>query len=350
MVPFIDLTRRYRQYEPELAAVVRRVVESGRALLGDELEALEHELASVFDVAHVVGVSSGASAIELSLASCGVGPGDEVIVPALTAVPTASAVCAVGAIPVPVDVDASTAGLDVEATRRAITERTAAIVPVHLYGRPVDIDAFVGLGPTVIEDAAQAHRERCGVAGLTAALSFYPTKNLGGIGDGGAVLTDDDTIADEIRRRRQHGMTEQYVHVDISQNFRMSEIEAGWLRAQLAVLATVTQRRRSIARRYRAAAPWLDWQEDHVDHVYHLCVAKVTDRDVFRSALLARGVATAVHYPLSIGQQPAYRQFLRDTTPVADDWAARCVSLPCYPEMSDDEVEHVVDVLAATSP
>jgi dTDP-3-amino-3,4,6-trideoxy-alpha-D-glucose transaminase len=349
VVPFLDLTRRYRRYEPDLAAVVRRVAESGRVLLGDELDALEHELASAFGVAHVVGVSSGAAAIELSLASCGVRPGDEVIVPALTAVPTASAVCAVGAIPVPVDVDSSTAGLDVEATGRAITSRTAAIVPVHLYGRPVDVAPFVGLGPTVIEDAAQAHGARSGATGRTVALSFYPTKNLGGIGDGGAVLTDDDAIADEVRRRRQHGMTEQYVHEDISQNFRMSEIEAGWLRVQLAVLAAATQRRRSIARRYRAAAPWLDWQADHVDHVYHLCVAKVPDRDAFRSALMAGGVATSVHYPLSIGQQPAYRHFLRDATPVADEWAARCVSLPCYPEMTDAEVEQVADALAVTS-
>jgi dTDP-4-amino-4,6-dideoxygalactose transaminase len=253
-------------------------------------------------------------------------------------------------VPVPVDVDASTAGLDLQATQQAITEHTVAIVPVHLYGRPVDVDAFVELGPTVIEDAAQAHGARAGVAGRTAALSFYPTKNLGGIGDGGAVLTDDDTVADAVRRRRQHGMTEQYVHDDISQNFRMSEIEAGWLRAQLAVLARATQRRRSIVARYRTAAPWLGWQADHPDHVYHLCVAKVADRDDFRSMLAAAGVATAVHYPLSIGQQPAYRRFRRHQTPVADDWAARCVSLPCYPEMTDAEVDRVADALSATGP
>ena len=348
MVPFLDLTRRYRQYEPELAAVVQRVLASGRVLLGEELEALERELASALGVAHVVGVASGASAIELALIACGVGPGDEVIVPALTAVPTASAVCAVGAVPVPVDVDAATVGLDVEATRRAITERTKAIVPVHLYGRAVEIDPFLSLGPTVIEDAAQAQGARAGVAGRAAALSFYPTKNLGGIGDGGAVLTDDESFADDVRRRRQHGMTEQYVHEAISQNFRMSEIEAGWLRVQLAVLESSTQRRRSIAERYRDAAPWLGWQATDDDHVYHLCVATVADRDAFRSALAAAGVATAVHYPLSIGQQPAYRGFLREATPVADDWAARCVSLPCYPEMTDAEVEHVADALMQT--
>ena len=344
-VPFIDLTRRYRRFEPDLIDVVRRVAASGRVLLGDELDALEHELADALGVAYVIGVASGASAIELSLVACGIGSGDEVIVPAFTAVPTASAVCAVGAVPVPVDVDASTAGLDVDATQRAITERTAAIIPVHLYGRPVDVEPFLGLGPTVIEDAAQAQGARSGVAGRAAALSFYPTKNLGGIGDGGAVLTDDSSLAGDVRMRRQHGMTEQYVHEAISQNFRMSEIEAGWLRVQLAVLDEATQRRRSIARHYRSAAPWLEWQDDHDDHVYHLCVAKVSDRDVFRETLAAAGVGTAVHYPLSIGSQPAYRSFQREPTPIADDWAARCVSLPCFPEMTDAEIERVATAL-----
>lgn len=348
MVPFIDLTRRYRRFGPELSDVVRRVTASGRVLLGDELDALEHELAEALGVAHVVGVASGASAIELALVACGVAPGDEVIVPAFTAVPTASAVCAVGAVPVLVDVDASSAGLDVEATARAITSRTAAIIPVHLYGRAVDVEPFLGLGPTVIEDAAQAQGARVGVAGRAAVLSFYPTKNLGGIGDGGAVLTDDESLADEVRMRRQHGMTEQYVHEAISQNFRMSEIEAGWLRVQLAALDEATQRRRSIARQYRAAAPWLEWQTDHPDHVYHLCVAKVDDREAFRAAMASAGVGTSVHYPLSIGQQPAYHSLLREPTPVADDWAARCVSLPCFPELTDAEVDHVAEVLAAS--
>jgi len=350
MVPFIDLTRRYRRFEPDLLDVVRRVTASGRVLLGDELDALEHELADALGVAHVVGVASGASAIELALVACGVRPGDEVIVPALTAVPTASAVCAVGAVPVPVDVDASTAGLDVDATKRAITARTTAIIPVHLYGRAVDVESLLGLGPTVIEDAAQAQGARAGVAGRAAALSFYPTKNLGGIGDGGAVLTDDASLAADVRMRRQHGMTEQYVHEVVSQNFRMSEIEAGWLRVQLAVLDEATQRRRFIALHYRAAAPWLEWQADHPDHVYHLCVAKVVDRDAFRETLAAAGVGTAVHYPLSIGQQPAYGSFLREPTPVADDWAARCVSLPCFPELTDAEVERVAEALAASGP
>lgn len=350
MVPFVDLTRRYDLHRDDLAAVVARVLTSGRALLGDELEALEHELAAVFGARHVVGVASGASAIQLSLAASGIGPGDEVIVPAMTAVPTASAVCAVGAVPVPVDVDSSTAGLDPEAVRAAVTASTAAIIPVHLYGRPVEVETFGDLAPVVIEDAAQAHGARASVTGRAAAMSFYPTKNLGGIGDGGAVLTDDPVFAEEIRRRRQHGMGQHYLHDVVSQNFRMSEIEAGWLRAQLVVLDAMTERRRAIARCYREAAPWLEWQADHADHVYHLCVAKVPDRDAFRGRLAAAGVETGVHYPVAIGQQPAYRGFLRAATPAADDWAARCVSVPCYPEMTDSEVAHVADALSATNP
>lgn len=347
MVPFVDLTRRYQQFEPELIGVLQRVLASGRVLLGDELDSLEHELAASLGVAHVVGVSSGAAAIQLALVACGVRPGDEVIVPALTAVPTASAVCAIGAVPVPVDVDAATAGLDPAATERAITDRTTAILPVHLYGRPVDLDALLSLGVTVVEDAAQSQGATSGVAGRAAALSFYPTKNLGGIGDGGAVLTDDAAVAAGVRRDRQHGMTEQYVHESISQNFRMSELEAGWLRLQLRVLDASTQRRRSIARHYREAAPSLEWQAPHDDHVYHLCVAKVHDREAFRSSMAAANVGTAVHYPLTIGSQPAYRHFLREPTPVADDWAARCVSMPCFPEMTDTEVELVAEALAA---
>lgn len=347
MVPFIDLTRRYQRSEAALLEVVHRVLTSGRVLLGDELDALERELAESLGAGHAVGVASGASAIQLALIAVGVGPDDEVIVPALTAVPTASAVCAVGAVPVFVDVDESTAGLDHEATKRALTDRTAAIVPVHLYGRPVDVEPFVSLGPTVIEDAAQAQGARVGPIGAAVALSFYPTKNLGGIGDGGAVLTDDADVAADVRRRRGHGMTEQYVHESVSQNFRMSEIEAGWLRLQLDGLAAATERRRAIARHYREAAPWLEWQAEHVDHVYHLCVAKVPDRDAFRDHLAAAGVGTAVHYPLALGSQPAYRSFAGEPTPVADDWAARCVSLPCFPELDDTEVEHVADALAA---
>ena len=182
-------------------------------------------------------MASGAGGLQLALAALGVGPGDEVIVPAFTAVPTASAVCAVGARPVPVDVDERTAALDPAAVAAAVTPATAAIVVVHLYGRPADVEPLLALGIPVVEDAAQAHGALRRITGAAAIYSFYPTKNVGGIGDGGAVVTRDADLATTIRRLRAHGMAEQYVHVDISQNHRMSELEAAWLRLQLPALS-----------------------------------------------------------------------------------------------------------------
>jgi dTDP-3-amino-3,4,6-trideoxy-alpha-D-glucose transaminase len=302
----------------------------------------------------MVAVSSGAAAIQLIIEALGIGRGDEVIVPAFTAVPTVSAVCATGATPVPVDVEPETALIDPVGVRAAITERTRAVVPVHLYGRPADLDQLAGLGIVVIEDAAQAHGATSGpghdARGVATAYSFYPTKNLGGIGDGGAVGTSDVELAASIRRRRTHGMTEQYVHVEVSQNFRMSEIEAAWLRLQLPDLEAATARRRAIARHYRETAPQLEWQADHADHVFHLCVARANDRERLRAELAAAGVATAIHYPLAITQQPAYRQLAGPPCPEAGRWAAGCVSVPCFPELSDAEVETVGQALALVAP
>jgi dTDP-4-amino-4,6-dideoxygalactose transaminase len=350
MVPVVDLTRRLRRFEAEYLDAVRRVMRSGAVLLGDELSALERELAPVFGARGAVGVASGASALQLVLEALGVGPGDEVVVPALTAVPTASAVCATGATPVPVDVDRATAAIDPVGVTAALTARTRAIVPVHLYGRPAGVDELVGLGVPVVEDAAQAHGAVDAVRGVAAIASFYPTKNVGGLGDGGAVLADDDELLDAVRRRRSHGMTDQYVHVDISQNHRMSELEAAWLRLQLPHLTAGNERRAAIARHYRDANPTIDWQADHPAHVFHLCVARFDDRDAVRTTLAARGVATAVHYPLAITQQPAYERFTRSPCPQAERWAASCVSLPCFPELTDAEVERVAAELGQVAP
>ena len=344
MVPVIDLSRRTAQSIDAFQSAVARVLGRGQLLLGPELQALEEELAAWAGTRHAVAVASGASAIELALAAAGVGPGDEVLVPAFTAVPTASAVAARGAVPVPVDVDPCTAAMDLDAAAAAVTARTVAVVPVHLYGRPAPIPR---LGLPVIEDAAQAHGALDGALGIAAIYSFYPTKNLGGIGDGGVVVTDDGEVAAAVRRRRAHGMTEQYVHVDVAQNARMSELEAAWLRLQLPALAAGNQRRREIASAYRAAAPHLAWQTGHPRHVHHLCVVRHPDREPFRRRLAARGVATAVHYPLALTQQPAYRPFARQACPVAEAWAATCTTLPCFPELTDDEVATVVAALEA---
>jgi dTDP-4-amino-4,6-dideoxygalactose transaminase len=342
VVPVIDVSRRTRRYLDAFQSATARVLNSGHLLLGPELDALETELAAWAGTRHAVAVSSGAGAIQLGLAALGVGPDDEVIVPAFTAVPTASAICALGAVPVPVDVDAATAAMDAAAARAALTDRTRAVVPVHLYGRPAPVP---DLGVPVLEDAAQAHGALTGVTGAAAAYSFYPTKNVGGVGDGGAVVTDDGELAAAVRRRRVHGMTGKYVHVDVSQNFRLSELEAAWLRLVLPDLAAGNERRRAITAAYRAAAPALRWHADHPRHVHHLCVARVDDRDRWRATLAERGVATAVHYPLALTQQPAYQPLRRRPCPEAEAWAASCTSLPCFPELTDEEVALVITAL-----
>jgi dTDP-3-amino-3,4,6-trideoxy-alpha-D-glucose transaminase len=313
-------------------------------LLGPELDAFETEFAAFTGKRHCVAVGSGAAALQLALAAAGIGPGDEVLVPAFTAVPTAAAVCATGATPVFVDVDPATATLDPVAASRAVTERTRAVIPVHLYGRP---SALPDLGIPVIEDAAQAHGATDPAASsLAQCFSFYPTKNLGGMGDGGAVVTDDDEMATTVRRLRVHGMREQYVHTEIAMNSRLSELEAAWLRITLPGLAAGNERRRAIASHYETELPGLTLQPDHPRHARHLCVARVTDRVAFRDRSSGLGIGTAVHYPLAMTQQPAYRRFATARCPNAEAWAARCVSLPCFPELTDYEVELVVKALS----
>jgi dTDP-4-amino-4,6-dideoxygalactose transaminase len=339
-IPFLDLARRAAALEPDLSDAVDRVVRSGHYLLGPELAAFEAEFAGFVGRRHAVGVASGTEALRLVLVSLRLEPGDEVIVPAMTAVPTAAAVCAAGGLPVFVDVDPDTAGIDVDAAAAAVTDRTRAVVPVHLYGRPAELP---DLGVPIIEDAAQAHGALDPDApSLAATYSFYPTKNLGGIGDGGAVVTDDDALAAKVRLLRAHGLTDGYVHTEIATNARMSEIESAGLRVGLRALRAGNHRRREIAMRYRDAAPALRWQAPHPRHVYHLCVARMADREAFRARA---PFGTALHYQRALTQQPAYQQFVRGPCPEAERWAAECVSLPCFPELTDEEIEAVCRAL-----
>jgi dTDP-3-amino-3,4,6-trideoxy-alpha-D-glucose transaminase len=339
-IPVVDLARRAAALEPELSDGVLGVLRSGHYLLGPELDAFEGEYAVFTGRRHAVGVASGTDALRLALVAMGVGAGDEVIVPAFTAVPTAAAVVAAGATPVFADVDADSATLAPAAVEAARTDRTRAVIPVHLYGHPAPLPA---IGVPVLEDGAQAHGALDPAAGsAAAAYSFYPTKNLGGIGDGGAVVTDDAELAGTVRLLRAHGVTEGYEHVRASTNARMSEVEAVALRVGLRRLAAQNERRRAIARRYRDAAPHLRWQTDHERHVFHLCVLRVEERDAFRARM---PFATAVQYPRALTQQPAYASYVRAPCPEAEAWAAECVSLPCFPEMTDPEVEVVCRAL-----
>jgi dTDP-4-amino-4,6-dideoxygalactose transaminase len=346
VVPLIDLSRRLVANSESFHAVVQEVLTSGNVLLAQQTEIFEESFASFVGTKYGVAVSSGASALQLSLAAIGIGEGDEVIVPAMTAVPTASAVCAVGARPVIVDIDDETAAIDFDQVESAMTERTRVVIVVHLYGRPVaNIERLMNLGVKVVEDCAQSHGATRGLTGSVGAYSFYPTKNLGGIGDGGMVVTDDIEIAERVRRLRVHGQSEQYVHIEVSQNHRMSEIEAAWLNIVLSQLEDGNQRRRDIAARYQLANPNIRWQASHLNHVYHLAVALTPNRNDFRQAMLKHGVATGIHYPLALTQQSALQEFVTNACPVAEKWASECVSLPCFPELTDDEVDDVCAAL-----
>ena len=347
MVPVVDLSRRGQRFASAFAKAAERIAASGSFLLGAELSAFETEFAEWLGAQHCVAVSSGAGALQLALATVGIGPGDEVLVPAFTAVPTASAVAALGAVPRAIEVDPGTACITTESVAAGRTTRTKAVIVVHLYGYPAELPVT---DLVVIEDAAQAHGalHDPGRSAATA-YSFYPTKNLGGIGDGGAIVTDRSDVAEHARTLRVHGMTAQYVHELVSQNFRMSELEAAWLRLALVDLTTDVERRRGIARRYRQAAPDLRWQTAHPTHAYHLAVFRTTNRSVVRAALEADGVATAVHYPLAITQQPAYRDLQHPSCPQAEAWAAECISVPCFPEMTEAEIDTVCAALAGLS-
>jgi dTDP-4-amino-4,6-dideoxygalactose transaminase len=254
-------------------------------------------------------------------------------------------VAAVGGLPRAIDVDPETGCISSELVDAGRTTRTKAVVLVHLYGYPAELPETDLL---VIEDAAQAHGAlRDAGRSAATAYSFYPTKNLGGIGDGGAVVTARADIADCVRTLRVHGMTAQYVHEHVSQNFRMSELEAAWLRLALPSLTADIDRRRAVARRYREAAPHLRWQRAEAQHVYHLAVFRTADRTRARACLESAGVATAIHYPLAITQQPAYRDLEHACCAEAELWSAECISVPCFPELTEGEIDTVCNALAA---
>jgi dTDP-3-amino-3,4,6-trideoxy-alpha-D-glucose transaminase len=343
-IPVVDLARRTHRILPELLAAVDRVASSGRLLLGEELERFEYAWAEYVGFRYAVGVASGTDALTLALRAVGVGErsDDEVIVPAFTAIPTVAAVVAAGGRPVPVDVDALTAAMDLDAAAEAVTARTRAVVPVHLYGRPCPVP---DLGVPVIEDAAQAHGALVGPPrGVAVAYSFYPTKNLGGIGDGGAVVTDDADLAARVRSLRNFARDTAGAYGEYALGSRMSEIESAALMAFLPLLRAETERRRAIAHRYHDAAPGLAWVADHADHVYHLCVLR--ERERLRAPL---PFATAIHYRQAVTQVPAYAAFTRSPCPRAEMWARTSVTVPCFPELTDAEVEIVAGALAAAA-
>jgi dTDP-3-amino-3,4,6-trideoxy-alpha-D-glucose transaminase len=359
-IPFADLKRGTEALRAELDAAQARVLDSGWYVLGEEGRAFETEFAAFADSRHAVGVASGTDAIELALRALGVGAGDEVITQANTCVPTVSGIERAGATPVLCDVEEDAGTMDVESLRRAIGPRTRAIVPVHLYGQCADVDAIVEAAGDipVVEDCAQAHGaelrgRRAGSIGTLGCFSFYPTKNLGALGDGGAVTTDDDGLDERLRLVRMYGQADRYHHVERGVNSRLDELQAAFLRVKLPCVERWNERRREIAAAYdealqgTAARPLARLPERL--HAYHLYVVEVPQREAFQTQLTEAGVGTLVHYPEPVHGHAPYR-LLGDgpvTLEVAERLAQRIVSLPLYPELTDAEVEHVCSALSA---
>jgi dTDP-3-amino-3,4,6-trideoxy-alpha-D-glucose transaminase len=352
------MTVRFNALVPgEDAAAVRaaidRVIASGWFVLGPEVEAFEHEFAAASGARHAVGVGTGTDAIALILRALDIGPGDEVITSPLSAAFSALAIMMTGARPVFADIASDRLTIDPARVEAAITSRTRAILPVHLYGQPADMAELARTAAkhrlALVEDACQAHLATAagrpvGTIGIAGAFSFYPTKNLGALGDGGAVITSDPSLAARIKRLRNGGQTARYQHDEAGVNSRLDEMQAAILRARLAYLPGWTDRRRSIARRYRdsiAAAGVTVPPERDAGHVYHLFPVLSRDRSALQAHLAASGVETLIHYPAPITRQPALAPFQPAACPVAAQVAAQVLSLPLYPGLSLAEIEYV---------
>jgi dTDP-3-amino-3,4,6-trideoxy-alpha-D-glucose transaminase len=360
-VPFVDLAREHAQIAGELRAAFDRLLGSSAFILGEEVHSFEAEFADYCGVAHCVGVASGTAALTIMLRAAGIGRGDEVILPAHTFVATALAVVHAGATPVCVDVESGTGLIDPETVRAAIGPATAAILPVHLYGQASQMDALRVLalrhGLALLEDAAQAHGAtyhgvRTGALSRAAAFSFYPSKNLGALGDAGAICTDDAELAAAARRLRDLGRDEDGVHTVAGANERLDGLQAALLRVKLGHLDGWNEARRAHAAWYRTRLEGVvELLQDRPESpcVYHVFPIRVSGRDAVAGDLASQGISTAVHYPLALPDQPVLPQLAGADAPNARDWAKRELSLPLFPEMSERELETVASaVIQAT--
>ncbi len=349
----------YRAQQAAIDAAVARVLTSGWYILGNEVQAFETEFARWNDLASVVGVANGTDAIELMLRALDLGPGDEVITTPHTATATVSAIELAGAIPVLVDIDPDTYTIQPQQVEAAITSRTRALLPVHLFGLPADLDTLSAIATRhnllLLEDCAQAHGARCrgrrvGTFGPLAAFSFYPTKNLGALGDGGAVGVSNGALAGRVRSLAQYGWQQRYISSEPGKNSRLDEIQAAVLRVKLQALDQANARRVMLAARYSAALS-STVQVPEVpagrESVFHLYVIRHPERDRLRAYLAAQGIGTAIHYPVPLHMQPAYRGRLGDagSFPEAERAAAEILSLPLYPELSQDDVDRVIEAI-----
>jgi dTDP-4-amino-4,6-dideoxygalactose transaminase len=377
-VPFVDLKTQGRGLLPEYQAALASIVERAAYVMGPDLRDFESAFAQSCACPFAVGASSGTDALILAYKAAGIGPGDEVIVPVNTFIATAEAVTHAGGTPVFVDCLPDTANIDPAAVEAAITPRTKAVVPVHLFGQPADMDAITAIaqkhGLVVVEDACQAHGATykgrpTGSLGTLAAFSFYPGKNLGALGDGGAVTTADGDLAERVRVLRNHGDKSKSEHVEVGYCFRLDNLQAAFLQVKLKHLPEWNKARRAAAKRYDrllaeafgapgagassgagatgpAVIPMSERSD--VEAVYHLYVVRLDDRDAVRAKLDAAGIGTGVHYPVPIHLQPAYAHlgYKQGAFPVAERLAKHGLSLPMFPEITPEQIDYVVEQLA----
>ncbi len=359
-IPFANPKAQYLSRKREIDAAIVRTLESGRYILGTEVESFENEFSTFLGVRCCIGVGNGTDALALALKGVGITPGHEVITVANSAVATVAAIEQIGAIPVFADIDEQTRCLDPQEIERLMTSRTKAIVPVHLFGQPAPMEEITrisrNLGLKIVEDCAQAHGaeiqgKRVGSFGDAAAFSFYPTKNLGALGDGGAVVTNIIEVAEAVKRLREYGWTERYVSSRPGVNSRLDEIQAAILRVKLPFIDADNARRRDIAQRYEGAmrAPKITAPPriPGTVSVMHLFVAKSENRKDLSAYLEKQGIGTAVHYPMPIHQQPAYvnRFRGRDRLPCTESLAEKILSLPMYPELTEIQVNSICAAL-----
>jgi dTDP-4-amino-4,6-dideoxygalactose transaminase len=364
-VPLLDLQAQYGPIRSDILAALTRVCDSQHFIMGPEIDALEAELAAALGVKHAIGVSSGTDALLVSMMALGIGQGDEVITTTYSFFATAGCIVRLGAKPVLVDIDPVTYNIDTAQVQAVATSRTKAIMPVHLFGLMADCDKLLQvaeqLGVAVIEDACQAigarHHDRpAGGIGTLGCFSFFPSKNLGGAGDGGMVSTNDDALAERIRLLRRHGAEQQYIHRTIGGNFRLDALQAAVLRVKLPHLQSWTEGRRRNAARYASLFDHFGLrgvvstpvEPEGYYHVYNQYVVSVPKRDALRKHLQDRGIGTAVYYPVPFHGQECFRaqHYSADAFPHADEAAASTVALPIYSELTLEQQTHVVQSIA----
>ena len=359
-VPFLDLSAAYQELKSELDGAYRRVMESSWYILGSEVTAFEKEFAQFCGAQHCIGAGNGLDALHLILRGLGIGPGDEVLVPSNTFIATWLAVTHAGATPIAVEPVSATHNMDPARIAKAITARTKAIIPVHLYGQPADMDPILSIarehGLKVIEDAAQAHGaryhgSRTGVLGCAAAFSFYPGKNLGALGDAGCVVTDDAELAQRIRELGNYGSAQKYHHETVGFNTRLDELQAAFLRAKLAKCDEWNGRRQTIAAHYqtrlKGANLVLPQVISSAESVWHLFVIRVQQRDAIAKRLSEQGIATMIHYPIPPSRSGAYASLdlKAGSLPIAETLSREVLSLPISPHISIEAADRVCDAL-----